>query len=96
MRRRGLAVQLRYDSNANDGASEIEGHKRYARCEYYGQRSFCEYPSVCNVQFYGKSRGRGSDGSSARSAYSYAMYARNYRTMGARKSDSSYRRTARA
>lgn len=96
MRRRDFAVQLRYGANTDDGVTKIARHKRYARREYYGQCSFCEYSSVCYVQLNGKSRGRGSDSSRARSAYSYAVYARNYRTMGARKSYRSYRRTARA
>ena len=96
MRRSCPAVQLRYGSDADDGAAEIAGHKRYARGEYHGQCSVCEYPSVCHVQLYGKSGSRGGDSSRAGSAYSYAMYSCNHRSMGAGKPYRSYWRTARA
>ena len=96
MRRSYLAVQLRHGSDADDGASEIAGYKRYARRQYYGQCPFCKYPSVCYVQFYGKSRGCGGDRRRVRSSYSHAVYARNHSAMGARKPHRSYRRTARA
>ena len=89
-------MQLRYGSYADDGAAEIAGHKRYARSEYHGQCSVCEYSSVCHVQLYGKSGGRVGDSGRAGSAHSYAMHSGNYRSMGARKSYRSYRRTARA
>lgn len=89
-------MQLRYGSDAYDGTSEITGHKRYARREYYGQRSFCEYPAVWHVPIYGKSRGSCRDSGGVWNAYAHAMYAGNYRAVGTGKSHRSHRRAARS